>query len=140
MSLSTYLFFCSQLACFCSVVAKSIGSDIDFVFCKICCLLLKLLWCSFTLFLDYVTANTCRNNVKEHHNSLSSKFCNTQNLATTIDVNCIIIGSHECTVKHKRPTSASGFSLNKLQFLFHQTISYSSKTLGIYDVSHGNIL
>ncbi len=70
---------------------------------------------SFTLFLDYVTANTCKNNVNEHHNILSSKFCKTQNvslpilLATTIDVNCIIIGSHECTVEHKRPTSVSGF-------------------------------
>ncbi len=70
---------------------------------------------SFTLFLDYVSANTCKNNVNEHHNILSSKFCKTQNvslpilLATTIDVNCIIIGSHECTVEHKRPTSVSGF-------------------------------
>ncbi len=98
---------------------------------------------SFTLFLDYVTANTCKNNVNEHHNILSSKFCKTQNLslpillATTIDVNCIIIGSHECTVEHKRPTSVSGFSLNnilKLPFVFHQTISYSPRTLGIYDL------
>ncbi len=98
---------------------------------------------SFTLFLDYVTANTCKNNVNEHHNILSSKFCKTQNLslpillATTIDVNCIIIGSHECTVEHKRPTSVSGFSLNNiltLPFVFHQTISYSPRTLGIYDL------